>query len=107
MSSSDPQKKLSMSDFTIKKVIGEGGYGRAILCIEKATGTEVVIKEIAMANMSRQEQNEAHKETKILNLLRHPNIITYRGCFMQKNCLHIVMDFADGGDLFGQIQKAI
>lgn len=98
--------KMSMNDYQVSKVIGEGAYGRAILCTHKATKTQVVIKEIALNNLSCQEQREAKKETKVLSLLHHPNIISYRGSFMQNNKLHIVMDYADGGDLFEQIQKA-
>lgn len=99
-------QKLSMNDFSVNKVIGEGAYGRAILCKAKSDNSLVVIKEIALSNMSAQEQREAWKETKVLSLLSHPNIISYRGCFMEKNCLHIVMEYADGGDLFLQIQSA-
>jgi NIMA (never in mitosis gene a)-related kinase len=99
-------KKFSMADYQIVKVIGEGAYGRAILCKEKSSGQEVVIKEIRLSGLSRKEQNEAKKETEILRRLNHPNIVRCRGSFVHNNSLHIVMDFADGGDLFAQIQKA-
>ena len=97
---------MSMKDYTVKKVIGEGAYGRAILCKENSTGDLVVIKEIAMANLSPQEQRDARKETKILACLHHPNIIGYKGSFTTNNTLHIVMDYADNGDLFTAIQNA-
>jgi len=95
-----------MEKFQIQRVIGEGAYGRAVLCKEIATDSYVVIKEIALGNLSPQEQRDARKETKILSSLHHPNIIGYKGSFMMKNTLHIVMDYADNGDLFEQIQKA-
>ena len=31
------------------------------------------------------------------------NIITYKESFMDKRCLCIVMDYADGGDLYTKI----
>lgn len=46
--------------------------------------------------------------------MRHPYIITYRESFMEKKyifnhilnrCLCIVMDYADGGDLYAKIAK--
>ena len=98
--------QMSMKDYTVKKVIGEGAYGRAILCKENKSEDLVVIKEIAMANLSPQEQRDARKETKILACLHHPNIIGYRGSFTSNNTLHIVMDYADNGDLFTAIQNA-
>lgn len=64
--------------------------------------------------------NEVH----VLKAMRHPYIITYRESFMEKRykqnyfffilikfifiilrCLCIVMDFADGGDLYAKIAK--
>ena len=35
--------------------------------------------------------------------MRHPYIITYKESFMDKKCLCIVMDYADGGDLYTKI----
>jgi NIMA (never in mitosis gene a)-related kinase len=96
---------MSTNDDQIVRVIGEGAYGRAILCTEKATGQEVVVNEIKLAGLSLREKNEAKKETDILRRLDHPNIIRCRGSFIERNNLHIVMDFADGGDLFAQVQR--
>ena len=39
----------------------------------------------------------------VLKAMRHPYIITYKESFMDKKCLCIVMDFADGGDLYTKI----
>jgi len=38
-----------------------------------------------------------------LKAMRHPYIITYKESFMDKRCLCIVMDYADGGDLYTRI----
>ena len=45
----------------------------------------------------------------MLKAMRHPYIITYKESFMDKRCLCIVMDYADGGDLYTKIanQKKI
>jgi len=37
--------------------------------------------------------------------MRHPYIVTYRESFMDKRCLCIVMDYADGGDMYSKIAK--
>lgn len=100
------EKSYSTDSYTIKKVIGEGSYGRAMLCEDKETKIPIVVKEISFANLSAAEQAEARKETSVLALLHHPNIIGYRGCFMEKKTFHIVMDFADGGDLGEKIEQA-
>lgn len=45
----------------------------------------------------------------VLKAMKHPYIITYKESFMDKRCLCIVMDYADGGDLYTKIanQKKI
>ena len=56
-------------------------------------------------NCSVPSNNQVH----VLKAMRHPYIITYKESFMDKRCLCIVMDFADGGDLYTKIanQKKI
>jgi serine/threonine protein kinase len=36
---------------------------------------------------------------------RHPNIISFKESFKADNHLYIVMDFADGGDLYARLQQ--
>ena len=40
----------------------------------------------------------------VLKAMRHPYIITYRESFMDKKFLCIVMDYADGGDMYKKIE---
>lgn len=53
-----------------------------------------------MKQMDEQEKRETIKEAKILEYLKHPNIIKFREVYKTKRGkLCIVMDYADGGDL--------
>lgn len=99
--------QLTLNDFIVQKVIGEGSYGRAVLCKQISNNKLVVIKEISLKKLTEQEQRDAWKETKVLSLLHHPNIIAYYGCFLQNNVLHIVMEYADNGDLSEEIRKSL
>ena len=36
---------------------------------------------------------------------RHPNIISFKESFTANDHLYIVMDYADGGDLYARLQK--
>ena len=103
---SPEKRKTSMADYEVQKVIGEGAFGRAVLCTDKETGNQVVIKEIALADMSQQERDCAWKESRVLAMLSHPCIIKSYGSFVENHVLHIVMEFAEGGDLTEQIQNA-
>ena len=55
--------------------------------------------------MDKKQREEALNEITVLKALRHPYIVTYRESFMEKKCLCIVMDYADGGDMYNRIAK--
>ena len=59
--------------------------------------------------MDTKQREDAINEVHVLKAMRHPYIITYKESFMDKKCLCIVMDYADGGDLYTKIanQKKI
>lgn len=48
----------------------------------------------------------AYKEAKIMQTLKHPNIINFREVYKtKKGKLCIVMDYADGGDLAEKLKQ--
>lgn len=60
---------------------------------------------IDISKMERKQKEEALNEVHILKAMRHPYIVTYRESFIEKRCLCIVMDYADGGDLYTKINQ--
>lgn len=59
-----------------------------------------VIKQLDLSQMTTQEKQDTIKEAKILEALRHPNIIRFREVYKTKRGkLCIVMDYAEKGDL--------
>lgn len=50
------------------------------------------------------QKQDALNEVRVLKAMRHPYIITYRESFMDKKFLCIVMDYADGGDMYKKIE---
>lgn len=58
--------------------------------------------------MSEDERRESLKEAKILEVLKHPNIISFKDVYKtNKGKLCIVMEYADGGDLEGALKEKI
>ena len=83
-----------------KQLLGEGAFGKAYLVECESNGDLCVIKQVNIAQMSEREKEETLKEAQILEVLDHPNIVTFREFYKtKKGHLCIVMDFADGGDL--------
>lgn len=55
--------------------------------------------------MDENERRDTLREAKILEVLRHPNIVRFKEVYKtKKGKLCIVMDYADGGDLQGRIK---
>ncbi len=79
------------------KLLGEGAFGKAFLVECVSDGSKCVIKQMDLNTMSEEEQKETFKEARILEALKHPNIIRFREVYRTKQRkLCIVMDYADG-----------
>lgn len=58
-----------------------------------------------MSGLREKERFNALNEVRILASISHPNIIGYKEAFIFENCLCIVMEHANGGDLSRLIEK--
>lgn len=98
-----------MEQYERLQVLGRGSYGVAMLVRERGSGRRGhlrVIKEIDLIRMPTSAQDEAHAEAAVLRSLSHINIIAHYATFIESTKLHIVMEFADAGDLANAIKKA-
>ena len=62
----------------------------------------VVIKQIPIQEMAREERQAALNEVDILKKLQHPNIIAYHESFLAESSLMIVMEYAPGEIVRGE-----
>lgn len=99
---------LTKHNYTQIKKVGEGSFGAAILVqhgAEKEKGTQAIVKMIDISRTSKQEKEDALKESQVLSSLKHPYIVRYRESFHEDGWLCIVMDYCEGGDLSGRIKR--
>jgi serine/threonine protein kinase len=98
-----------MQAYRLEKVVGEGSFGKALLCSRKADAKKCIIKQISLGKMSRKEAQQTEQEGKLLARFSHPNIVAFWESFQEtsqgKLHLYIVMEYADGGDLSNLIQS--
>lgn len=66
------------------------------LCRRRTDGALVILKEIPVEQMSRDERLAAQNECQVLKLLSHPNIIEYYENFLEDKALMIAMEYAPG-----------
>ena len=65
----------------------------------------MVIKQIPVDEMPKEERKAAMNEVNVLSMLRHPNIVAYHDNFMEDKSLMIAMEYAPGGTLHELIQE--
>ncbi|XP_075928890.1 serine/threonine-protein kinase Nek8-like [Petromyzon marinus] len=87
------------------KVVGRGAFGIVHLCLRRDESKQVILKQIPVEQMSRDERQAAQNECQVLKLLSHPNVIKYFENFLADKALMIAMEYAPGGTLAEYIQK--
>lgn len=94
-----------MEKYRKMKVVGRGAFGIVHLCLRKADQKLVILKQIPVEQMTKDERLAAQNECQVLKLLNHPNIIEYYENFLEDKALMIAMEYAPGGTLAEYIQK--
>jgi len=98
---------LAKQGYTQLRKVGEGSFGAAILVQHRndSDKEKAIVKMIDVSRASRQEKDDALKESQVLSQLKHPYIVRYRENFLEDGWLCIVMDYCEGGDLSDKIKK--
>ena len=79
-------------------------HSKVFLCKRKVDNSLIVIKQITVDELQKEDRKAAMNEIDILERLKHPNIIAYFDSFVDDKSLMIVMEYAPGGTLFDFIQ---
>lgn len=94
-----------LSDFTLKKRLGEGSYSHVSLAQRKLDGLDYALKQVNTARLNDKERENALSEVRFLASIKHKNVIGYKAAFIDEGSqsLCIVMEYANDGDLLGKI----
>uniref|UniRef100_A0A7S3R7M0 Calcium-dependent protein kinase n=2 Tax=Dunaliella tertiolecta TaxID=3047 RepID=A0A7S3R7M0_DUNTE len=87
------------------KIIGKGQFGTVRQATSIKTGEQVAVKSIAKRKLLTDEEVEdVRREVAILHhLVGHPALAQIHGVYEDKHYVHIVMQLAQGGELFDRI----
>jgi serine/threonine protein kinase len=103
--------RLPETDFILKAEIARGGTGKVYYCSHKKykqrLACKVINKKKLMMNASRSEREELEDSLKneitALTELKHPSIVQLYHMQEQQDCLYLVMELMQGGELFDYI----
>ena len=94
-----------LEDFEILQILGKGSYG-FVAKVRSIKNTKIyAMKQIDLNKLgSQKEVDLCKREVLVLQKLNHPNINKYYKSFSSNNCLYIIMEFMNNGDLSGFIK---
>ena len=99
MSDCEPYR---LTDFTIFRKLGEGGFGSAYLAHRNSDEVEVCLKVVPLNKGVSEEEIE--REARMLSSLHSEHIIKYYGSFVESGDFFIVMEYAREGSLADLIE---
>ncbi|CAK69929.1 unnamed protein product (macronuclear) [Paramecium tetraurelia] len=87
------------------ELIGQGSFGRVYKCMDIKTGRILAVKQIELGYVEKESLESFHQEIKILQQLKHKNIVEYYGCDEDNNHLSILLEFVGGGSIAQMMKK--
>ncbi|MCJ1322529.1 Protein kinase [Xylographa vitiligo] len=101
----DSRAGQRIGQYTVKRTLGEGSFGKVKLAVHRVSGQEVALKIISRKKLiSRDMAGRVEREIQYLQLLRHPHIIKLYTVITTITEIIMVLEYA-GGELFDYIVK--
>lgn len=80
--------------------VGKGHFSTVYKAKHKRTGEVFALKIIKKEDLNDREMRFIRDEIQIFTLVSHPNVARMREVFETEKEIQIIMDLANGGDLF-------
>ena len=102
----EAEKKVSIDDFTIIKLLGKGSYAKVLLVRKNSDEEYFAMKVLKKREITeRSEENHIISERQILENCKSPFIVQLKYAFQTPRKLYMVMEFMAGGELFFHLSK--
>ena len=101
------EEEFSIEDLDMKKKLGEGGFGTVYLCEYKKTKQLIAVKIFNIQGITNERKKMIEKESKLLSLIAHKNIIKYYFHKIENNKFYLGMEYCKNLDLQNYIKNKI
>ncbi|KAK2733432.1 camp-dependent protein kinase catalytic subunit [Myotisia sp. PD_48] len=99
--------KYSLGDFSFRRTLGTGSFGRVHLVQSVHNQRFYAVKVLKKAQVVKMKQVEhTNDERSMLERVKYSFLVTLWGTFQDAKNLYMVMDFAEGGELFSLLRKS-
>ncbi|XP_068204278.1 serine/threonine-protein kinase SIK3 homolog [Palaemon carinicauda] len=99
-SSCNAERLLRVGYYEFEKTIGKGNFAVVKLATHKVTQSKVAIKIIDKNKVDTENLRKILREIEILKKLRHPHVIRLYQVMETEKHIHLVTEYASGGELF-------
>ncbi|KAK2943216.1 putative protein kinase [Blattamonas nauphoetae] len=100
------RNRLSFDDFEAIRTIGKGSFGKVVLVRHKDTQQYYALKILRKSDIVSGDQiQHTLTEKSVLQSMNHPFIVNLYYAFQNEKKLYLVLDYANGGDLFFHLKN--
>lgn len=93
-----------VGNYVIKKKIGHGAFAEVRLAVHATTGEEFAVKVFNRSLFPKPDfESSIKKEVRIMQYLRHPNIVSIQSVLITPKNLYLFMELVRGGELYDEI----
>ena len=85
------------------RTLGQGTFATVKMATSLSDGSKWAVKIIKRSALSSEDEESLKTEIQILQLTKHPNIVTVKEVFYCKHYVYLVMELMTGGELFDRI----
>eukprot|EP00415_Alexandrium_ostenfeldii_P002691 UN2691 len=105
-SESRPLAGGAVEDYAVGKQIGQGAYATVSFGLHKETNRKVAIKIYEKYKLlDPQRKKSVRCEIRLMERLRHPNIVNFHEALDTPKQIFLVMEFVGGGSLHHHLKK--
>ncbi|KAJ8354197.1 hypothetical protein SKAU_G00217640 [Synaphobranchus kaupii] len=91
--------------YDLDKTLGRGHFAVVKLARHVFTGEKVAVKVIDKTKLDSTATGHLFQEVRCMKLVQHPNIVRLYEVIDTQTKLYLILELADGGDLFDYIMK--
>lgn len=95
-----------IGDYLLGRQLGTGTFGKVRVATHIPTNCTVAIKILSKSKITQMNMwNKVEREIMIMKMARHPHIINLYEVIYREDEIYLVMEYAEGGELFSYIVK--
>ncbi|KAJ1901759.1 serine/threonine protein kinase [Kickxella alabastrina] len=102
------ESRVFTQSYLLDRRLGKGAFASVYLVRNRVTGARYAAKIIDRRAIVHAEKLEKldltfQKEASILSRVKHPSIVQIHGAFREHDNMYLLLDLADGGELFDEV----